>query len=113
MGTYKAKEDLYMFMSFQCGCQRTWVQVKICAVSVCVCSCACICASERQHLQCFPTRLEGIEFTMWRCIYFLRGHKQMVRLLPHGLFFFRCVVSSLADSTARCYCEAGILEESS
>lgn len=100
-----------MFMSFQSGCQGTWVPIKICAVSVC--SCACICACEHQHLQCFPACLEGIEFTMWCCIYFLRGQKQMVHLLPHGLFLFRRVVSSLADSAARCCCEAGILEESS
>lgn len=59
---------------FPCGCVH-------------VCSSACTCVCEHQHLQCFPTDLEGIEFTICGAAFtFLGRHKQAVHLLPHGLF---------------------------
>lgn len=77
---------------------------------VCACSWVCICACKHQYLHCFPTDLEGIEFTMCGAAFtFFTRYRQALHLLLHGFFLFRHDVSFLAASTMRCGCETGAL----
>lgn len=77
--------------------------------SACVCSWTCIRVCEHQY-PCFPSDLEGIEFTICEAAFtFLTRYRRALYLLLGGFFLFRHDVSFLAASTGRCGCETGAL----